>query len=88
MTTLILLDPDGTQDFGLFLIVKAETGIRYVHQCAGYATEERSEEGFLIPLGGSLSLNLDESRFSDCTEGWVPVTTKYGPATLVFKNCD
>ena len=36
MVTCIFLDPDGTQEFGLFLIVGANTGIKY----SGYATEE------------------------------------------------
>lgn len=33
-------------------------------------------------------LKLDEMRFDECTEGWVPVHTPYGPGVLVFKNCD
>lgn len=50
--TYIFLDPDGTQDFGLFVIVEAETGVTYANQCAGYLTEPRTLEGFLIPVGG------------------------------------
>lgn len=140
--TYIFLNPDGTQDFGLHLIIHANTGVVYGHQCAGLANEERTQEGFLIPLSGSttakpfieffgkefhghssapqwtpermnrlrdlistviswrtapkdegrdderLRLMLDDSRFADCAEGWVPVRTVYGPATLVFENSD
>ena len=46
------LDPDGTQGIGLLVIVKAATGVTYRQQCAGLATESRTVEGFLIPVGG------------------------------------
>jgi hypothetical protein len=48
----VFLDPDGTQEFGLFAVVAAPTGVTYAHQCAGFATEVREVEGFLVPLGG------------------------------------
>ena len=33
-------------------------------------------------------LKLDEDRFDECTEGWIPVVTPYGPGILVTENCD
>lgn len=33
-------------------------------------------------------LHLDTTRLKELTEGWVPVTTVYGPAILVFANSD
>jgi hypothetical protein len=53
----IFLDPDGTQEFGLYVIVETATGVEYSHQCAGLYNEIRTMEGFLVPLGG-----FDESR--------------------------
>ena len=35
-----------------------------------------------------LQLKLDDARLSECTEGWIPVATAYGPGILVFENCD
>ena len=53
----VFLDPDGTRPIGLAVIVEAPTGVTYEQQCGGYATELRTAEGFLIPVGG-----LTESR--------------------------
>ena len=47
----VTIDPDGTLEFGLLLIVKAPTGVRYQSQSGGAATIQRSEEGYLIPVG-------------------------------------
>jgi hypothetical protein len=49
----IFLNPDGTQEEALYLLVEQTTGVMYAHQCAGYLTQTRVAEGFLIPLGGS-----------------------------------
>jgi len=51
----IFIDPDGTVDFGLVVIVAAATGITYSTQCNGYLTEQRKMEGFLVPLGNPYS---------------------------------
>lgn len=142
MSRYVFLNPDGTEDIQLHVIVNAPTGVIYAHQCGGLSTEQRTTEGYLIPLGGSqiaerlsrffkdefkgysfpphahwtadrkakLSdliseipcwltsekndndrrdfLMLNEMWFDECTEGWVPVHTPYGPGVLVFKNCD
>lgn len=49
----IFLDPAGTQNIGLIVIVEAPTGVTYEQQCGGYACEPRTLEGFLIPVGNS-----------------------------------
>jgi hypothetical protein len=33
-------------------------------------------------------LELDMARLGELAEAWVPVSTAYGPAVLVFPNCD
>jgi Family of unknown function (DUF6210) len=48
----VFLDPDGTQDFALLVVVASPTGVTYAHQCAGLRTEVREQEGFAIPVGG------------------------------------
>lgn len=53
----IILDPDDSQLLGLCVIVEAMTGVTYANQVAGYATEIRSLEGFLIPVG-----NVDSAK--------------------------
>ena len=49
----IFLDPDGRKDIGLCLVVEHHTGVEYSTQCAGYLTDIKSIEGFLIPLSSS-----------------------------------
>jgi len=47
------LDPDGTQgDDWLYVIVEADTGVVYTNQCAGFATEHRKCQGYLVPVEG------------------------------------
>ena len=48
---IVFLDPDGTQDPQLHVVVASPTGVEYRSQSAGLACEERGVEGFLIPLG-------------------------------------
>jgi hypothetical protein len=48
----VFLNPDGSQELGLLVVVEASTGVTYAQQCAGYLTELRVVEGFLIPVGG------------------------------------
>jgi len=57
---VIFIDPDGTLGassgsaaFGAFVIVRSATGVTYAHQCGGIASELRSAEGFLVPVGGA-----------------------------------
>jgi len=49
----IFLDPDGTHELGLVVIVAAKTGVRYAHQCGGHSVEVREIEGFAVPLAGA-----------------------------------
>ena len=51
----VVLDPDGTVDYGLVVIVEADTKVTYHQQCAGLLTEARSVEGFLIPVAGRVA---------------------------------
>jgi hypothetical protein len=47
----VVIDPDGTQDLGLYVLVSAPTGIVYEIQCAGTRLEQRRQEGYLVPVG-------------------------------------
>ncbi len=49
--TYVFVDPDGTEEIGLSLVIEALTGVEYGNQCGGSATEENAVEGYLIPLG-------------------------------------
>ena len=50
----VMLDPDGTLDFdlGVLVVIRATTGVNYRHQCGGYACLAKSVEGFIIPVAG------------------------------------
>ena len=37
---------------------------------------------------GPWPLALDRTRLAELTEAWVPVTSEYGPAVLLFRNSD
>jgi uncharacterized protein DUF6210 len=50
-THYIFLNPDGTQDFGVLVIVAAPTGVIYAHQCGGVYNLQREAEGFVVPVG-------------------------------------
>ena len=61
----VTLNPDGSQPVNLAVIVLAKTGVTYQAQCGGLATEERSAEGFLVPVerrcldGSDLQVELE-----------------------------
>lgn len=59
----VFLDPDGTNHstISLYVIVAAATGVTYATQCAGVANNERSLEGFLVPVGGA-KLDAEQGR--------------------------
>ncbi|ULH18261.1 DUF6210 family protein (plasmid) [Deinococcus sp. KNUC1210] len=46
----VFLDPDGTQGAGVVVVVQAPTGVVYASQVGGHENDERSIEGFGIPL--------------------------------------
>ena len=48
----VFLNPDGSQPWSAYVVVRHPTGITYGHQCAGRLNDCRSIEGFLIPVGG------------------------------------
>jgi len=48
--TYVFLDPDGTQGAGVVVVVQAPTGVVYASQVGGHANEERTVEGFAVPL--------------------------------------
>jgi hypothetical protein len=56
----IFLDPDGTQQLGIFVIVAAYTGVTYGQQCAGTTTDVRELEGFLLPVSTDLTRTKQE----------------------------
>src|SRR4051794_23152366 len=47
----VFLNPDGSEKLSLNVIVEHPTGVLYGQQCAGFLTEIRTVEGFLIPVG-------------------------------------
>ncbi|MEU2610567.1 DUF6210 family protein [Micromonospora sp. NPDC007271] len=49
----VFLDPDGTGEDWLFVIVAAPTGIRYQQQYGGTACRQGQLEGFLVPVAGA-----------------------------------
>lgn len=49
----VLIDPTGCANDELFLIVQSPTGVTYQQQCGGLTCDQRSAEGFLIPLLGA-----------------------------------
>lgn len=53
MSHFVFLNPDGSADLGLDLIVLAPTGVRYAVQAGGLDAATLSAEGFIIPLGHS-----------------------------------
>ncbi len=53
MPHVVVLDPDQSQRLNLHVIVEAATGVIYQQQCNGYYCDQRSLEGFLIPVGGA-----------------------------------
>ena len=53
----------------LFIIVAASTGVVYEHQCAGYANLQRTQEGFLVQVGGIGSADLVSDWFWKRFEG-------------------
>lgn len=68
----IFLDPDGTLEPSLLVIVAAPTGVVYGHQCAGHVHEHRELEGFLDVVGGQKAAGPLRSFFDRTFHGWPP----------------
>lgn len=60
----VFLDPDGSQGSGVVVVVQAPTGVVYASQVGGSANEERSVEGFAIPLFDTQHLNTLKMFFA------------------------
>ena len=48
----VIIDPDGTSQAYLGVIIQFDTGVVYEQQCAGTETDLRGVEGYFVPLGG------------------------------------
>jgi hypothetical protein len=68
---VVFLDPDGSYDGWLSVVVEAPTGVAYQTQCAGVGNDLRQVEGYLVPVNGA--------QF-DTEEGWLTIP----PFTAVF----
>ena len=49
----VVIDPDGSDHSYLGLLVRYATGVSYRQQCGGVACDQRSVEGYYVPLGGA-----------------------------------
>ena len=70
--TRILIDPDGTADPGLLVLIEAPTGIVYQAQVGGHYTENREGEGFLVPVGSEKQSISLRKFFLDTFRSWPP----------------
>jgi Family of unknown function (DUF6210) len=67
----VMLDPDGSLGEGwMFVIVSAATGVEYHHQCGGVACDQRSIEGYLVPVD---NFALPSDRSGPGTEDFTQV---------------
>ncbi len=48
----VVIDPDGTAQSYVGVIIEHATGVVYEQQCAGIETAQRTVEGYFVPLGG------------------------------------
>jgi hypothetical protein len=72
--TYVFINPDGTSDPGVLVLILAATGIIYRSQVGGHYTENRQDEGYLIPVGSEAdSLSL-RGFFRDTFKNWPPAT--------------
>ncbi len=69
----IFLNPGDVDDiFGLLLVVAADTGIEYIHQCNGHLVEKRKLEGFAVPVGSFAAAGPFIAFFEREFPGWMP----------------
>lgn len=69
---VVAIDPDGTQDWGLFVILDARTSTMYEVQCGGPSTLQRSAEGLLVPVGDAIAARPLREFFADAFRGNPP----------------
>jgi hypothetical protein len=80
MIAYVSLNPDGTAPFGLAVIVHAKTGVVYANQCAGFATEIREAEGFLVPVGCTdPSLEDDQTNIENAIDSFFKQRFRHYP---------
>lgn len=48
----VMIDPDGASNSYIGVIIQFSTGVIYEQQCAGTDCDQRSVEGYYVPLGG------------------------------------
>lgn len=59
----VFLEPDGTWDEWLAVVIEHPTGVVYSQQCGGTANDHRLVEGYLVPLGGP-QCDAEEGRIA------------------------
>ena len=70
--THVYIDPNGTGEFGLLVVVEAPTGVVYWHQCAGYMCSQHHAEGFVVPLADREAADEIIAFFAREFSGWPP----------------
>lgn len=63
----VYIDPDGSIDTGLLVLVAAPTGVVYETQCAGLRCEQRGLEGYIVPCS-SQSYELTSNVAADIAD--------------------
>ena len=85
--TRVFLDPDGSLDIGLLVVIEGNTGVVYEHQCAGYACEQRGVEGYLVPVG-TRQAAASILRFFERFKGWPPPANQAWTPSLARELSD
>lgn len=75
----VIIDPDGTGDPGLVVLVLAATGVLYETQAGGYYTMNRKAEGFLVPLGTTAASRDLREFFAKTYSNWPPPIEEIAP---------
>ncbi|GAA4056435.1 DUF6210 family protein [Actinomadura miaoliensis] len=65
----VFLDPDGTADVWLYVVVEAPTGVFYQQQYGGTACRQGQVEGYLVPVYGLDALNALRTLFEQHFRG-------------------
>jgi Family of unknown function (DUF6210) len=68
----VLIDPDGTADPGLVVLIVAATGVFYETQAGGHYTMNRKAEGFLVPIGPTGASSDLREFFAKTFSNWPP----------------
>jgi hypothetical protein len=75
----VFIDPDGTADPGLVVLVLAPTGVFYETQAGGHYTMNRKAEGFLVPIGPSAASSALRDFFAKTFANWPPPIKEIAP---------